>query len=552
MPSKTTGDSSIKNLPLLLALLTCCLIPFLNKAFHIDDPSFLGMAKHIQSNPFDYYGYYMQFSPPVITNPPLIAYLIAIPGSIFGYGEFAIHSFFILPALAVIAGTWLLASDISADPFIAALATVCTPVFILSSTTVMCDVPMLAFWIFAIYFWRRGIREKRRHFLIVSSLMIILCVMTKYMGICLVPLLAAYTLAETKRVGNWLIYLMLPVVVLLLFDQMTYIKYGLRQISFIESWSSYNQTRESRNYLAKTVAGLSFLGGCILAHLVYFISRARRFHLAIYIAAIAAALLLLLMNDTLDSFPVAGADGINWLFVVQLFIFVFAGVSFFYMALSDLVSSFKPDAILLFLWISGVFAFAVFINWTINGRTILAVAPAAGIIIARFHKLDMKSNSWSKGVLYVSLLFSLIISLLVTSADVSFANSARTAAKIVHENTVKCSGNKWYEGHWGFEHYIKEAGDYSMLDYEMPNLKKGDTVIIPSNNTNTKLLFKHLALVREVYSFDVSKTFSTMSLSKGAGFYADVAGPLPYTLGSVPENYYEYEVIADKNSRFSY
>jgi len=552
MTSISVGNTSKQNLFILLALLACCLLPFLNKAFHIDDPSFVGMARHIQEYPLDYYGFYMQFSPPVITNPPLIAYLIAIPGSIFGYSEFALHTFFILPAMAVVWGTWLLASDMSVDPFVSALATICAPVFILSSTTVMCDVPMLAFWVFAIFFWRKGIREGRRGMLAASSLMITLCVLTKYMGICLVPLLLAYTIAEKRKAGEWILYLLLPIIALLLFDQITYMKYGLRQISFIESWSSYNQNSSVRNYYAKTVSGLAFLGGCILAHFVYFISRTRWVNTAIYLSAIAAILLILLMNDYLDYFPVAGADGINWSFVAQFPIFVFAGVSFFQMLLAVLFSGRNPDSILLFLWISGVFVFAVFINWTINGRTILPIVPAAGILLARFYVSNNSFTPLNRALLYISILFSLGISLAVTSADTAFANNAQTAARAIRDITRSCPGNKWYEGHWGFEYYISETGDYKTLDYEKPGLKKGDTVIIPDTNTHTKPLYKNLALVREVYAYNLSGFFSTMSLVRGSGFYSDVAGPLPYALGSASENYYEYEVIADKNSRFSY
>ncbi len=536
----------------LLVLLICCLAPFLNKAFHIDDPTFIGMAKYIQAHPFDYFGYYMQFSPPVITNPPLVAYLIVIPGSLFGYSEIVIHSFFILPAIAVITGTWLLASDMSADPFIAALTAICTPVFILSSTTVMCDVPMLAFWVFAIYFWRKGIKEGKRGFLAASSFMITLCVMTKYMGICLVPLLMAYTIAEKRKAGEWILYLMLPVITLLLFDQLTYAKYGLRQISFIESWSVYNHVSSGKNYYAKIITGFAFLGGCILAHSIYFVCRTRGIVLFIYLAIIVSVLLLLLKNDFIDHYPIANADGINWLFVVQLPFFVFAGVSVMIMLIRNFMKQRNADTMLLLLWMVGVFLFAVFINWSVNGRTIIPIVPAAGIMLSQFYKIENDFFQLNNVLLFTSLLFSLAVSLAITHADTAFANSARSAALGVKVLTKNCHGNKWYEGHWGFEHYITRSSDYRILNYNRPRLSRGDTVIIPSTNTNTKHLYKHLALIREVHTFPLYGLFSTMSLSRGAGFYADVYGPLPFAIGTSPENYYEYEVITDKSSAFSY
>lgn len=541
--------SSKGKLFFLLGLLACCLVPFLNKAFHIDDPIFIGMAKHIQAHPFDYYGFYMQFSPPVITNPPLIAYLIAVPGTLFGYSEFAIHTFFILPAMIVVLGTWLLALDMSADPFIASLATICTPVFILSSTTIMCDVPMLACWVLAIYFWRRGLKQGKAKLLAVSSLMITLCIFIKYMGICIIPLLIAYTIFEKRKISWCLLYLLLPIVTIFIFDQLTYYKYGLHQISFIESWSSYNKNLNYINVGTRFITALSFLGGCILVHFLYYISKIKCLHLIILFSLIVFVLLVMLENRFFDSFPVAGADGINWEFVAQLLIFVTVGVSFLHLTLLDFINNRDSDALLLFLWVLGVFSFAVFINWCVNGRTILPIVPAVGLLLARYCRTT-RSVAW--GTLYGSLIFSLCIALAVTATDTSYANSARMAAREIQQTTKSRLGYKWYEGHWGFEHYLLVSGDFALLDYEKPNLKKGDTVIVPGINTNTKPLFKHLAFVREVYRFDVSGLFSTMGLQKGAGFYADVTGPLPYALGSSPEYYFEYEIIVDKNNGFNY
>lgn len=546
-------DNVTKQIVLLLLLCLCCFAPFLNKAFHIDDPTFIGMAKHIQSHPLDYFGYYLQFSPPVITNPPFVAYFIAIAGYFFGYSEIAIHAAFMLPASAVVIGTYLLAADMSEKPFLAALAVICMPVFLLSGTTVMCDVLMLSFWVFSVYFWRRGIREDRRLLLFISSLLIILCVMTKYMGICLIPLLLAYSLSARKKAGEWLLYLGLPLFALLLFDQITYMIYGLRQIHFIESWSSYNQTSSGRNLYTNLVTGLSFLGGCILVHWLLFVCKIKNILILLHFFVVASLLLLFLNTDILNYYPIATSDGINWLFIAQLLFFVVAGTSFLHILIVDVVKSRDSDSLLLLLWIVGVFTFTVAINWTVNGRTILPMVPAAGIVVARFMERTSKTSYWwGRPLMYASLGFSLTISIMVTNADMSLANSARTAAQTIHEATKTYSGNKWYEGHWGFEYYLGDAGGFRALDYEKPNLKKGDIVVIPSNNTHTKPLFKHLATVKNIYTFEVTNLFSTMNVGTGAGFYADVAGPLPFALGSLPEKYYQYEVITNKRTRFIY
>lgn len=541
-----------RSLCILLSACLLCLVPFVNKAFHIDDPTFIGMAKHIQSNPTDYFGYYMQFIPPVITNPPLVAYFIAIAGYLGGYSEISLHTAFILPAFAVIVGTYLLARDLCTTPLIAALAALCTPVFILSSTTIMCDVLMLSFWVFSIYFWRRGIIEEKRLFLIIASFLTIFCILTKYSGICLIPLLLAYTIFELRKPGEWLLYLLLPIAAILLFDKITYIKYGLRQLSYIESFSIYNQTTSHKNTLANIVTGLSFLGGCILVQWLYFVVYTKKLLIFITLAAIISALMIMMQFDVLDYYPIAGTDGINWVFVAQLPFFVFAGVSFILIVASDLIRNRDSDSILLFLWVLGTFAFTVFVNWSVNARSILPIAPVAGILVMRHLSQSNKLDVYGMRVFYAPLVLSLLVALIVTSADYSLAGSARTAAHVIHEKYRDWPGNVWLEGHWGFQHYIESAGGVKALDYENPSLHKGDLVVIPGNNTNTKLLYKHMALFKNEYAFDVAKMLSTMNIGAGAGFYSDLLGPLPFAVGYAPEKYYVYEMIVDKKTRFTY
>ena len=83
----------------LLIIVIACLIPFCNKAFHIDDPLFIWTAKHILVNPIDFYGFSINWYGwemplyQVTKNPPLGSYYIALASLPFGFGEIP----FILP-----------------------------------------------------------------------------------------------------------------------------------------------------------------------------------------------------------------------------------------------------------------------------------------------------------------------------------------------------------------------------------------------------------------------------------------------------------------------
>ena len=88
--------------PVLIVVLVTImsLLPFITKAFNIDEPLFLWAARQIQSNPLDFFGFKVNwygveadmFS--VNQNPPLVSYYIALIASLFGWKETVLHFFF--------------------------------------------------------------------------------------------------------------------------------------------------------------------------------------------------------------------------------------------------------------------------------------------------------------------------------------------------------------------------------------------------------------------------------------------------------------------------
>src|SRR5207244_2873434 len=134
-----------------------CLAPFANKAFHMDDPLFLWTARQVKQDPADFFGFRVNWygsempMAEVTKNPPLASYYLALAAVLFGWSEVALHLAMLLPALAVALGTYYLAKDLGTRPLLSALAGILTPVFLVSSTNVMCDTLMLAFWVWAVF-----------------------------------------------------------------------------------------------------------------------------------------------------------------------------------------------------------------------------------------------------------------------------------------------------------------------------------------------------------------------------------------------------------------
>jgi 4-amino-4-deoxy-L-arabinose transferase-like glycosyltransferase len=526
----------------LLGLLTLlCLLPFADKAFHIDDPLFIWAAQQIIRHPLDPYGfkvvwYTTQMSMSEVTkNPPLGAYYGALVGSIAGWSERALHIGFLLPALTLVIGTYHLARRFTQSAWIAAAATLLTPAFIVSSTSVMCDTMMLALWVAAILFWIKGLEPFKPGYLLASSLLMAACPLTKYFGMALVPLLFVYSLVRLRRLGSWILFLLLPIFVLAGYQMWTHSLYGRGLLSDAAAYTNSLPPGQGASRLTKSMVGLSFLGGCALTSLIFvpFLWSRKQILAGAFLSGFAG---LAIWKGWINlQFPVAHEQ---WLAVsCQLALCIAGGISVLALAATDLWKRRDSDSLFLALWIVGTFVFAAFLNWTINARSVLPLIPAAGILLAR--RLDAKtlpSLARFPWLLIVPLVISGAFSLAAASSDTELAESARKAADFVHSQSER-PANVFFEGHWGFQYYMQSNGAQP-VDVQTFRFTPGIMIVIPENNTNILGLPPGVPASQQVIEVKTNAWIATMRPQVGAGFYASVWGPLPFAFGAVPPERY--------------
>ncbi|HZM02853.1 MAG TPA: hypothetical protein VFC44_07500, partial [Candidatus Saccharimonadales bacterium] len=105
---KWKPSETVPALLILAAATLACLVPFVDKAFHIDDPLFIWTARHIHAEPFNFYDFQVNWDSwlkpmaAVTQNPPLASYYMALAASVLGWSEVALHAAFLLPALALV------------------------------------------------------------------------------------------------------------------------------------------------------------------------------------------------------------------------------------------------------------------------------------------------------------------------------------------------------------------------------------------------------------------------------------------------------------------
>lgn len=541
--------------PALLTVATLfCLLPFSGRAFNIDEPLFIWTAQHIIQHPLDPYGFSLNWGftqermAEVTQNPPLACYYAAVVGRIAGWSERALHVGFLLPALVVIIGTYYLARRFTRLPLLAAAATLLSPGFLVSSSAVMCDTLMLAFWILAVILWLEGLDGQKPLYFIASAFLIAACALTKYIGVSLIFLLLAYSMWRRRRLEHWAWYMLIPVFILIGYQLWTKSLYGQGLLLAAAEFAKFYREQSSES--VKAVIGLSFAGGCTLpaltlAPLLWSRSQIVRVSIGATIAGLCLGAGWVSLGPSVHALTLQHALHHHWPSVsVQLALCVAAGVFVIMLAALDFWKRRDAPAVFLMLWVLGTFVFAAFVNWTVNARSVLPLIPAVGILLARrVQDVGRMSEQWFRLKLILALAVSGIVSLWVTSADAALANSARTAVNLIHNRIQNEAGTVWFDGHWGFQYYMESYGALPVDFKKNSTFNPGDFVVVAENNTGMTKMLPEFVAQQEVVEIKMRRRITTTCQKLGAGFYSALSGALPFVVGRVPpERYHLFQV----------
>ena len=534
----------------LLAFITILfLAPFLSKAFHIDDPLFIWTAKQITQYPLDFFGFeknwygFVQPMHEINQNPPLVSYFQALIGFFFGWSEIAMHTAFLVPAIAVTIGVYRLGKEFCQKAVFASLFFILMPGFLVSATNIMSDIPMLACYVWSIVYWKKGLKENTWKFFALGAFLASVAALTKYFAITLVPLLFIYSCLEKKRLSLPLLWLLLPVLILILYQINSKMLYGHGLFGDAAAYAlnfapSMGAGKSFKQIFSSLINGLSFLGGSMLSVIFLFpflySSKARLFLGGVF--PLIGCFLWFLQDQ-------------SWDLALQQSFFILVGAHLLIWSLLDLWEKRNSDSFLLASLILGTFIFSCQLNWSVNIRTLLPLIPAA--IMVLFRRLE---NNVSRPIPFLPLLCVLIpsagLTLTVAWADFSLANTQKEAAKkIMHEYKTPTTP-VWFLGHWGFQYYM-ELLDARSIDFNRTQDTQGCIIIIPVNNTNSlppEDFFKSSGLKLTLIKIWEKEMFSyahTMRPQRNAGFYFHLFGKMPYSFGG--ETKEEFLVLMSDN-----
>lgn len=528
-------------------------LPFIGKAFHVDDPMFIWTADQIIREPLNFYGLTVNWigSPTpmfyVNQNPPLVSYLIAFISLIFGRSEWVLHLFFLIPALGVVFGTYSLARKWTCHPALAAIFVIVTPAFVVSSSNVMCDMWMLCFWVWSILLWWQGLEDQKQLWLFLAALLISAAVLTKYFGVALIPLLFVATWLRQRSIGSWIVFLFIPLAVLFGYNEFTGDLYG--KGLFIDAMDYAKEARVAIGHgtWSRIIVGIVFVGGCILTPAILFFTSRRR--LLVNLALLLSLVFLLIVLKREAGFELGGYGFIKSSLLAQVGLHLVIGLNLAGVLIDDIMAERDPVSALLVLWATGAVFFILFLNWTVNGRTILPLTPVCAILLVRrlerFYRQGKISFDLEKGGLaFAVLVFA--FSWCIARADYSWANVSRAEAKYINDEYGKTNTKIRFQGHWGFQYYMQTLNAEPLDIDRKIVIDSSDVFVVPEVNTKSYKM-PVPPLRRYTITFRPNTFISTMNPAAGGGFYTAVNSPLPYGIGFVPDEKVDiYQINAGK------
>lgn len=511
-------------------LLFVLLGPFLNKAFHVDDPVFLVVAKHLQSHPLAPYDLeYNWFGDPqsmwfVQQNPPLVSYLLA-PLTWKGHQvEWIAHSAFGLLAYVLLLAAHAIARRFTQHPLVVVMAFAVTPLFVVSATTVMADIPLLCFWMLALAATLRAADSGRTHWLWLGCLAATAAGFCKYFGIAVVPLILFTWIVRARQFSWNCVAFLLPIAALFLWGEWTRAQSGTNHIL---GAAQYGQ---SVGLIAGPVFqrfsdALAFLGGGTLVALAAIPSLRRRGRRS----GVALGLLSLLAV-ALGMQDLGSLDTVFWsIMVVTGSILVFG-------ALAVPKGRWSSAELICSAWLLGTLAFAIFVNWTVSARTVLPALFPALLLVCR-HAEHLGAMASTSRWLTRSAIAAALLSWICAFSDMEHANAGRHFAREQLPPIIAKARKETprdpsvhFIGHWGIQHYLEEAG-YRHMRLSGHSVTTGDLFIIAENASGIVPPDFSYSQVLDL-KINSKNPIRIMNTWSRGGFYSTVFGRAPWAFSN--------------------
>jgi hypothetical protein len=529
--------------PWIAALCVVPLLPLLDAAVSIDAPVFLAVTRQILESPGDPFGFEMVWDPTspythqFNRNPPLLSYWLAPAVLAFGEWEPALHAALLpFPLLAGLS-FYGIARRLAGDGLGPAALLVATPAFLVLASTLMLDVPVLAFMLLSVYALLRG-RDGSRGWQLAAGAAAAAAGLTKYVGLSSAPLLGAGVwLLYRRRGGAALRVLGVPLAAWAAWGAYTAHRYGA--VHFFDSTDVLFGQLSDPDEFWNQIASVPIFYGCALVFPLFVWARALAGRTpGAELAVVGAAL---------------GAAAVGWVLPggepprrhplgIEEAVFaaggLAAGFALWLPCLDPRRLRGDPERVWLVLWLAGVGFFSLLLNWHVNAADALLAAPPVILLLFR----DERRRP-PRRVLVAWVAAMLPLAFALAWADSMQAGVYRTAARRIAAEIGERANEGWFVGHWGFQHYLEQIGFRPVVpptyerQYGPSRLAKGDWVA-SARNVSQLDVTQHMSRyqIRPVWNWSDESwlPLRTHNADAGAGFYSHHTGYVPFAWSRLP------------------
>ena len=444
-------------------------LPFAPGAFRIDEPYHLKAAEHLQTNPADPYGFYINWNGTpewafrTYASPPLVPEWLALWSRILPWNELSLHVAMLPFSVAALLAFGLLADSYGLDGRVAMALLACSPAFFLTSQVVMPDIAMLCLFLVAVTGARLYQLNGRMETLLVAGIAAFSCPLAKYNGVVIVPVLICFALARPRRTVMIAIAIA-PILSLILFGGFTWFRYGA--VHFI-AMSAYQRSGEMSTHPAVITVGIFATGIGVLP-----------LALSLFLVRVPKQPRLILALDTVSLISSIWLGLQLGYPTISIFLFAASiGFSTHVLCLAlqqgwKTLRGFDWGCLALPVWFLAGFVFQYGVMFTAT-RYVLFLAPPAILLAMR-----SATQKPRRAVLGLALAANLLVTISIAAGDLFAANIYRTFAGNELKALRERQNRVFFDGHWGFQYYAERAGGELIDKRKSPRFQPGDSVVI--------------------------------------------------------------------------
>ncbi len=520
--------------PLLLSL------PFINRAYFVDDHYFVRIAEWLKDNPGRPYDFraddagiqnlgWEKDGFVRMVNPLLHHYYLALLIKMGGAREWFLRLGSVLLSCAAALFILGFARRWTAHPVLATLLILSTPAYALTAHSLLIDSTMGFLFFGGLYYFVRATERESLAALGLSGLFMGAAVLAKYTGLLILPLSGIWFLLRRKKLRRRALYAV-PWIIALLFLA-AYSVWTDRLYGRPHILAASARMVHTAGWAKVMILFVFFSGATLLPLLSWGLLGLRR---AVW-AALAVYVLALFFASPAGGFSAAqGALLGLWIVTSAIFLGGFW--------------SFKsrwiyPRDHFLFIWLLAFLGLMVGVMDWVAGRYYVIVAPAVGLAAVRL----METRFGARADRYLR---SALAVLLAATASLGYADykQADSSRRVVRE--LKSRGFSGGERHF----YLGDSFTMSYLGHEgwaacFPDtrFRVGDWILGNEVTMPLKWFRKSPVVLKPLAEFAYPTRFpvKVMHYEGSAGWYASVWGALPFTFQPGPwERFHLFQVVA--------